>query len=269
LHSVAQLKALPAKRTTTISGSCLEYTIGGTGRPAIVLMAGAAGPVESWFRVHAQLASLATVFAYNRPGVGASDEPTTPQTGEQIVSTLRSLLVHVGLTAPYVLVGHSLGGLYANLFARAFPDEMAGVVMLDAATPEDVVAMQSSRGALQKLLASVSGAFARTREFDETAHVLASVEQINKAGAFPDVPLVVVTGGKPAMSWLTPAKTLRARRDNQRALVGLSPQGRQIIARRSGHFPQFSEPQVVVDAVRMVIASRAETGPLESICLGR
>ncbi len=71
------------------------------------------------------LIPIGTVIAVDRLGVGKSDRPTEPQTGEVIVATLRSLLAQAGVPPPYVLVGHSLGGLHVELFARRHPDEVA------------------------------------------------------------------------------------------------------------------------------------------------
>ena len=90
-------------------------------------------------------------------------------------------------------------------------------------------------------------------EFGEPAHAVRTVDLIAAAGQFPSVPLVVVTGGKPALQRATPARLRDGRAANQRALAALSPRGRQIIATRSGHFPQFSEPDLVVAAVREVV----------------
>lgn len=255
LNSVAQLERLPSRQATTINGSLFEYTTAGEGRPVIVLLAGAGGPIESWFRIHESLASFGTVFAWNRAGVGGSDAPTTPQTGECIVATLRALLAHIGLAPPYVLVGHSLGGLYANLFARRFSEEVAGVVLLEAAAPGDVADAAMYASTLQRFVQRIATAIAPPNEFSETEHVRETVEQIHGAGSFPDVPLVVVTGGKPAMSWLTPEGALQARDRHQRALAKLSPRGRHVFAETSGHFPQFTQPRLVIDAVREVVSA--------------
>jgi pimeloyl-ACP methyl ester carboxylesterase len=76
------------------------------------------------------------------------------------------------------------------------------------------------------------------------------VAQIEGAGAFPDVPLAVVTGGNTPPKWLMPPAALDIRRANQRELVRLSPRGEQVIAQRSGHFPQLTQPDLVLDVLR-------------------
>ncbi|WP_257455163.1 alpha/beta fold hydrolase, partial [Archangium lipolyticum] len=167
--------------------------------------------------------------------------------------SLRALLLRANLPPPYLLVGHSLGGLAVNLFARTFPGEVSGVVLLDATAPEDVGVMTRHQSGFQRFAQRTLDALFGKDEFGETEHVSRTVDLIQRAGPFPDVPLVVVTGGRPAMAWATPAQALAARAEHQRGLAALSPKGRQMIASRSGHFPQFTEPEIVVEAVRFVL----------------
>jgi len=175
-----------------------------------------------------------------------------------MVDSLRALLGEVGLPAPYLLVGHSIGGLIVNLFARLHPSETAGVVLLDAAAPEDVSAMARHQSALQKLAQRVTNAFAKRDPLAETEHVEETVTQIEQAPLFPPLPLVVLTGAKPAMRWATPAAALATRAEHQKRLAALSPRGTQIMAAKSGHFPQFTEPDVVIAAVERALIMHRE-----------
>ena len=227
----------------------------GEGRPATVLLSGAGMDVDSWFKVLPEIASSGTVIAVDRLGVGMSDKPTEPQTGEVIVAALRALLGQAGVAPPYVLVGHSLGGLHVELFARRHPDEVGGVVLIEAASPDEASDPPSQSG-LARLLDSVVGGIdrlrGRSRGFDEVDNVRDSVGQIRAAPPFPDVPLVVVTGGKRMR--LVPEAAFETHQEAQRERAALSPQGRQVIALKSGHFPQLQEPDVVVAAIREVRA---------------
>lgn len=235
----------------TVNRQSLEYSISGTGSPTIVLLNGAGGPIEGWYKVLPELETLGTVLAYNRPGVAGSARPTQPQTGDVIITTLRELLAHTGLRPPYVLVGHSLGGLYANLFARLFPAEIRAVVLLDATAPDDVRFLSKESGFIQRALqAVINGIFPKDANH-ETNYLDQTLEHIDQAGPFPAIPLMIVTGGKP--SWLMSQKVRQIRARNQTALVAMSPHGQQVIAPNSGHFPQFSEPEVVIQAIRDII----------------
>lgn len=251
------MKAFLRKQKFSVHSTSLEYIVSGTGSPVIVLVNGSGGPIEGWYKVYAQLKELGTVFAYNRFGIGGSSKPQEPQTGDVVVKTLRELLARTDLKPPYFLVGHSLGGLFVNLYARSFPGEVSGVVLLDATAPEDISAIAAHRGAFQQFAQRALDAILGKNEFGEAEYASRTAELIHQSGPFPAVPLVVVTGGKPAMSWATPAPTRAARAVHQRRLAALSPQGKQIIAKFSGHFPQFTEPTVVREAVRDVMAAAA------------
>ena len=86
-----------------------------------------------------------------------------------------------------------------------------------------------------------------------------TVKEIAAAGRFPDVPVTVVSGGRDPPKWLMPAAALQARRAHQQELARLSPRGEQVIAAHSGHFPQLTEPWVVLDALGNLIG-RCEIG---------
>ncbi|GIV97106.1 MAG: alpha/beta hydrolase [Herpetosiphonaceae bacterium] len=236
----------------------LEYITSGAGHPILVLVNGAGGPLEGWYKIYPALERMGTVFAYNRPGTGGSTAPHVPQTGNVVVTMLRALLEEAGLSPPYLLVGHSLGGLYVNLFARCFPHDVAGVVLLDAAAPDDVALQTTHQTLLHRvingLLALLPNNAAHASN-SESAWVTETIQQIAAAGPFPDVPLLVVTGGKAPPRWLASQTALQLRQQNQQALARLSRHGRQIIAGRSGHFPQFTEPDLVIEAIRTVIDS--------------
>lgn len=232
----------------------------GSGTPPIVFINGSGGPIAGWYKIFSVLAESSTVVAYNRLGVGHSSKPTKPQTADVVVDTLRELLVTLNLAPPYVLVAHSLGGLHANFFARKYPGEVAGIVLLDATAPDDVEALAEHKGGVQRVMEKLMNAILGKDIHGETTHVATAVQQINDAGPFPSIPLTVISGGKPAMSWLTPAKALQIRAENQVALSKLSPHGKQIVARKSGHFPQFSEPELVIAAVREMVESIVKSG---------
>ena len=246
---------LPETRTARFGGEDIEYLTTGRGGIGVVLINGAGGRLEGWHRILAPLAALTRVFAYNRAGLGRSTKPRADQTGSHLVASLRATLAHAAFAPPYVLVGHSLGGLVANLFARRWPDEVSGVVFLEATAPEDPAAMAAFESPFQRGVKRVLDRLSPLPPAAETNHVARTVDEIAAAPPFPPVPLTVVTGASHAMAWATPAEARASRARHQLALAGLSPRGRQIIASRSGHFPQFSEPELVVEAVRAMVAS--------------
>jgi pimeloyl-ACP methyl ester carboxylesterase len=239
----------PPKQKAAIGGESLEYVLAGDGPATVVLVNGSGGPIEGWHKVFEPLSTMARVFAYNRAGIGGSSKPRAAQSAAQMVDSLRQALLAAGLAPPYVLVGHSLGGLIVNLFARQHPEEVAGVVFIEASAPDDVLLLHRHDTRLQRLLAALIARLAPTDPLAETQQVQRSVEELQAAPGFPPLPLRVISGGKPAMRWATAEQALTLRAAHQKALAGLSPLGRQIIATRSGHFPQFSEPELVVATI--------------------
>ncbi len=247
------MKHLPKKREAVVDGQKLAYTIAGQGAPAIVLINGAGGPIEGWYKLYPEIETLSTVVAYDRPGIGGSPRANEPQTGKAVVHTLRLLLQQAGIQPPYVLVAHSFGGLHANLFARLHPDEVAGVVFLEATSPDDVGMMKEYQSAAQRVLNGALNIFSRPDSNDEVSNERRTVEQIKAAPPFPHVPVCVLSGGKKPPGWMSDPKALEMRNTHQEQLARSSSRGSRRVAQGSGHFPQMSEPAFVLDAIRKVL----------------
>jgi pimeloyl-ACP methyl ester carboxylesterase len=202
------------------------------------------------------------VFAWNRFGVKGSDAPRLKQTGAVVVASLRELLAYAGLQPPYVLVGHSLGGLYANLFARLYPKQTAAVLFLEAAHPRDQEVLKQHETQLTRALSKVFSLpqwLFRANVHAEIEWVAETVEEISAAGPFPQIPVTVITGSANPPKWLMSPAALQARREHQQALARLSPHGEQVIASKSGHFPQLTEPALVLELLQNLV--RRATNP--------
>ena len=119
-------------RVETIDGHDVEIATAGSGGAAtVVFEAGLGDDWTSWDNVASHVAQHTRIFAYSRPGYGASSPATTPRDPRQIVEELRALLAYEGYGPPYLLVGHSFGGTYMELFAKAHADEVIGAVLVD------------------------------------------------------------------------------------------------------------------------------------------
>lgn len=255
LPDVSDMKHLPKKQEAVVDGQKLAYGIAGKGTPTIVLISGAGGPMIGWYKLHPGIERLGTVVAYDRPGVGDSPRAAVPQTGKAAVETLRKLLQQIGVKPPYLLVGHSFGGLHANLFARLHPGEVAGVVFLEATAPEDVMMMKQHQSTAARAVNGLLNVFSRPNPNDEVSVERDTVEQIMTAPAFPDVPVFVLSGGATPPGWVSDPRALELRDRHQDALARLSPQGVRLVAAASGHFPQMSEPQRVLEVIANLVAA--------------
>jgi len=129
----------PSGRLIDVGGFRLHIHCAGEGSPSIVLDAALGGSSLSWSLVQPELATLSRVCSYDRAGFGWSDSGPMPRTAGRIADELRTLLERAGVPPPFLLVGHSFGGLVALIFVHRFRSETAGMVLVDPAHAEDWV----------------------------------------------------------------------------------------------------------------------------------
>ncbi len=132
-RTVADLAAFPPPgRMISVNGVKLHLYCIGSGSPTLVLEAGLGENVLSWHPVQAKLAQTMRVCAYDRPGLGWSDPVDTAIHPEDVAKNLHTLLNDAGITPPFVLVGHSRGGIYVRAFYHQFPEDTQGIVLVDS-----------------------------------------------------------------------------------------------------------------------------------------
>jgi pimeloyl-ACP methyl ester carboxylesterase len=112
-------------------GRRLNLYCTGSGEPTVVLEAGLTDPLNVWSLVQPPLSATTRVCSYDRAGIGFSDEQTRPSSSANIVEDLHALLSNAGITPPVVLVGHSAGGMHTRLYAYTYPEDVAGLVLVD------------------------------------------------------------------------------------------------------------------------------------------
>lgn len=134
---LGERKYPPSGRLVDIGGYRLHIHCSGTkgtqGDPAVVMDAGIVECSLGWSLVQPKIAEFARVCTYDRAGLGWSDQTLTARTSQQIVNELHALLASAEIEPPYVMVGHSFGGLSVRLYASQFPEEVSGMVLVDSA----------------------------------------------------------------------------------------------------------------------------------------
>ena len=244
--------------------NCSGVSAGG---PTVVLESGFGNSSEVWNRVQPEVAKFARVCSYDRAGLGASDPAPTPRTVVAITEDLHALLRNADVPGPYVLVGHSLGGILARLYASYYPNEVAGMVFVDSAHEDEV-----DRGlklippdTLKAMLKAARPEDLVVTSPNETIDHCSLRALMDALDWHADIPLVVLTQGLPyrAEDYSNPSLAPRYYQlhlEMQRDLVSRSPRGRQVLAEKSGHFIHQDQPELVVKAIREVVGEVKRKG---------
>jgi len=139
-----------------VGGHLMHMYCTGSGSPTVVIDAGNGSFSIEWTPIQQEVSQTTRVCTYDRSGYGWSEAGPNPRDGRQVVSELHDLLQAAEESGPFLLVGHSLGGIHVRLFAAQYPDEVAGLILIDTAypltmTPEFEMQMQSSIGFYQAM----------------------------------------------------------------------------------------------------------------------
>jgi pimeloyl-ACP methyl ester carboxylesterase len=246
LAIAAPVVAAGRDATFTIDGQNLHIETIGESGPTVVFEAGLGNDTSTWKLVAGPVGSFAHAVLYDRAGLGRSlpFAPKAAVTADEVATRLHKLLETAGIRPPWILVGHSLGGLYVQMFARKYPLEVSGAVLLDSASA-------NAPSELKTRAQLAPG----TPAFFEEAGMAESNGQVRNAGPFPDIPLVVLAAtdhGPYFRQWEPTLMHL------QQELATLSPHATLIVAQGSGHDIQLDRPNSVVDAVRLVATTAAK-----------
>ncbi len=278
----ADLRAYPPQgQMVDVGGYQLHINCTGAGSPTVVIEAGWGDWSLGWSSVQPGVAEITQVCSYDRAGMGYSESGPLPRDAAQMVKELHTLLERGNIPGPYVLVGHSLGGLAVRVFAHEYPKEVVGVVLIDSMSPEQAKGPSAAAGSqtgpqprtpsLPALLARIGlvrlltgpssgqdlelearqaySAFAVTPRAvqawaDEGRGIPASLAQADAVKSFGSLPLIVLSRGLDLEpDW----------QKMQAELLQLSSKSQGLIAENSGHNIHFDQPEAAIRAiVRMV-----------------
>jgi pimeloyl-ACP methyl ester carboxylesterase len=282
---------LPPGQLTAINYYNLHIYCTGEGSPTVILEAGLNDFYVTWAKVQPEIARTTRVCSYDRAGLGWSQLAPNPRTSDVMVEELHTLLRNTGIEDPYILVGHSFGGIVMLNFARHYPNQVAGMVLVDSAHEEQTSRLPFLKDSADELVAqfhilsllnssglmALSPATIPNRGFPESAYrqyqaVLATTDYFNgaiaettayysdlpqpKPASLGDLPMVVLSHGLPEATGDSSTQQLRYEQEwtkMQNELAGLSSNSKQIIAEKSGHYIQLDQPELVIASILELI----------------
>jgi pimeloyl-ACP methyl ester carboxylesterase len=223
-----------------VDGRSIRMLVAGSGDATVVFENGLGGPLEHWGKVQPEVSRFARTVSYDRAGVGLSDEGPRPRDGRRIADELRLVLRAAAIAPPYVLVGASLGGPYIRIFAGMYPDDVAGMVLVDP-TPDTERGENASR-------------------LPELQSMSDTLDQARASRVPRGIPLILIDAVSPEeVPFAT--ESIRALRMNARRVIETEsrdykrwldgiPGSRLVVTHRSGHNVAQEQPDLVVAMIR-------------------
>jgi pimeloyl-ACP methyl ester carboxylesterase len=280
----------PPGKFVMVNAARMHLHCTGQGSPTVVLDSGLSDAWIAWYKVQPQVARFTQVCSYDRAGLGWSEPNSRPRTSSFIAQDLHALLHNAGLVPPFVVVGHSMGGLDVRMYAKLYPSEVAGMVLVDASHPEQFDRfprdVRASGGEWRRAVLRVerlmpfgiprlmdwcgTAQFSEVRDefraFDCTTQqklgTIAEIDAFNgslaearTAGSLGDLPLVVLSEDpdRPSPGGPEPAFH-RAWLVMQEELAHLSTRGSHVIAKGAGHQIHLERPDLVIGAIAKVVS---------------
>ena len=273
INACAPSAPIPASITHTpsriegkvdVGGYALKILCIGQGTPTVIIETSFGDPgVESphWKAVRSEVEKTTRVCVYDRAGLGSSDvAPGENRTSQDMVEGLHTLLVNANVPGPYILVGHSIGGYHARLFAGQYPDEVVGIVLVDSSHPDQ---WERALAVLPPESPDEPETLRQLRivppaSLPEKMDIITSADQVRTVSSFGDIPLIVLSH---SLTWRFPDlppeladKIEEVWQNLQNDLATLSSNSTHIIATKSGHYIQVDEPQLVIDAILKILS---------------
>jgi pimeloyl-ACP methyl ester carboxylesterase len=254
-----------------IGGYQLHIHCAGEGSPTIIIDAGLGDDSSDWEPVLAKSSEISRSCVYDRSGYGWSDVGPKPRSSRRIAHELKLLLEQANVAPPYVLVGHSFGGFNMRIFAANHPNDVVGIVLVDASHELQYEKLNINlppisqvqrnvfiKTPLEHIKANDPKPYAlRDRAFRsasaEIAALSLSSQQVMNDGSIPTVPLMVISRG--LAEWYGSPMAIEREKtwlNLQQQLSRLSPISQHLFANSSGHNIPHEQPDIILDAIKDV-----------------
>lgn len=232
-----------------VDGHELSLLIGGTGTPTVIFEGGFGIGIPAWSTVQKEIAAFAQTVSYDRAGLGQSDAGPNPRDAKHIAMELHKALQKAGIKPPYVLVGHSLGGIFVRVFADQFPREVAGLVLIDPSQEAFEEWLQAHPSAKRKdeetqMAKATEGLRA------EWAALTATYSQARAAKVPDGIPVIVLSATEDQSM---PEEARKVWIEKHEEWIAHIPGGKHLIVEKSGHAIQAHQPALVIDTVKQVV----------------
>jgi len=237
---------VPTTSRVKVSSDTIAYFVKHGQGPAVVFQSGLGDGKSVWESVVDKMPESVTLFAYDRPGYGDSPTSTDPRDPCSVARELHALLRVSGIMPPYVLVGHSLGGSYQFHFAKLFPEEVAGLVLLDPTHPKHWSRMNEDatlQAGIVRGLRLIAFSEAMRREFDDQEDCRGNVDILNRL----NVPVWLLFSGQFKLEERGPYE--RMVRELRSQWMHLFVNAHSLEISESGHYIQKEASGAVVIAI--------------------
>ena len=221
--------------------------LSGEGEPTVILDAGLGDHSQVWQNIQPEVARFTKVLSYDRGGMGQSNRSPIPRTCKNMVEDLRQLLHAADLRPPYILVAHSWSGINARWYAKQYPDELAGMVLIDPVHEDKYERFEKilPEERAVRMWASVKD----PSKNDENIDRMESIRQVQGNQQVFDFPLIILTRATDSDEMNMIETSLQA------DFLKLSSRSQQYFSKHDDHYIQNSEPELVIDAIRQVVTS--------------
>jgi len=247
-------------RMVDVGGYRVRAETSGHGKPAVIFVSpGFGASLEAWSAVQPKVSRFTRTLSYDRGGTYKSDPAPLPRDSAHIAAELHALLRSAGLKPPCVLVGSSLGGIHVRVFAHLYPNDVAGIVLVDPSSEdriarlqaEEPVVWQEIQGDDLKMETEIKKWPARQRS--EYQELNTALQQVRAASPLPAVPLVFLTatGSDSAAG----ARLATMKLELHHALLQRVPGAKHSVTNKSSHNIPFDQPDLVVDAILDVVTT--------------